>query len=85
MGCSEINVPVVVELGDAAITDSAVLRPERFLDEASCAEHPVVEPVPLGELDDGAVPLVLAGDDVARVTPPRLHEVVPQKGGGGDE
>ena len=84
-GCSEINVPVVVELGDAAITDSAVLRAERFLDEARRAEHPVVEPVPLGELDDGAVPLVLAHRDVPRVTTPRLQEVVPQSAGGGDE
>ena len=75
----------MVKLGDAAITDSAVLRPQRFLDEARCAEHPVVEPVPLGELDDGAVALVLADHDVARVPPPRHHEVVPQKARGGDE
>ena len=61
LGADAVGHPgaVVVELGHALITDGAMLGAEGLADEAGGAEESLVEALPLRELDDGAVFLVL--------------------------
>ena len=56
-----------------------MLGPDRLLDQAGVAEHPVVEAIPLGQLDDGPVALVFRGNDPPGITPPCVEEIVPQE------
>jgi len=63
---------MMVELGDASVTDGAMLRTDRSPEQAGAAKCPpgrikMIPLTPFRQLDDGPEPLLLRHDDDARI------------------